>query len=203
MTKYRPIVDPTNARVGIEYPNYRVGDDGSVWSRRNRVGNRWVDGEWRELLPPVHGDGYRYVTLHPGNRSRKVAVLVCAAFCGVRARGQVCRHLNGDRADDRAANLVWGTPGENMKDRDEHGRTARGERNGFAKLTAVQVRAIKSWRGTESQTATARRFSQEDLRMRSVRRIRCGPDGDDGLHARAHQRSRGPTQSDRGCSQGP
>jgi hypothetical protein len=47
-------------------------------------------------------------------------------------------------ADDRLENLRWGTHKENMEDREKHGRTARGERNGRYKLSPEQVRDIRT-----------------------------------------------------------
>jgi hypothetical protein len=47
------------------------------------------------------------------------------AFVGAPGPGQtVTRHLNGDPADNRLANLAWGTPRENGRDTVRHGRCA-------------------------------------------------------------------------------
>jgi len=54
-----------------------------------------------------------------------------------------CRHINGNPANNRLDNLLWGTPTENAADRDLHGTTARGERNAAATLTESQAREIK------------------------------------------------------------
>jgi len=42
------------------------------------------------------------------------------------------------------AHLYWGTPGDNMRDRDERGRQAFGERIGVARLTAADVSAMRA-----------------------------------------------------------
>lgn len=43
---------------------------------------------------------------------------------------QEVRHLDGDKRNTAPSNLVWGTARENAADRERHGRTARGLRNG-------------------------------------------------------------------------
>lgn len=56
------------------------------------------------------GDGYLGVRV--GNRNRYVHRLVAEAF--LEGEGQV-DHLNGDRSDNRLANLEWVTASENSK----------------------------------------------------------------------------------------
>lgn len=65
------------------------------------------------------------VFVAPGHKRMTYSVhkLVMLAFVGPRPDGMQTRHLNGNPADNRyPENLVYGTPEENMKDRDErHG----------------------------------------------------------------------------------
>ena len=70
-------------------------------------------------------------------------VVVLTAFVGRCPDGMECRHINGNPANNRLDNLLWGTPTENAADRDLHGTTARGERNAAATLTESQAREIK------------------------------------------------------------
>lgn len=77
------------------HPGYAVSDAGRICSKR-------------KVLKPfiVKSTGYMQVNL--SNRSRHfVHRLVAAAFCA--PRGDVVNHLNGDKADNRAANLEWTT----------------------------------------------------------------------------------------------
>lgn len=53
------------------------------------------------------------------------------------------RHLDGDKSNNKDTNLKWGTAKENAADREAHGNTARGERNGFSKLTKEKVIKIR------------------------------------------------------------
>lgn len=70
-------------------------------------------------------DGYPSVKLSREGRKTHLAVhvLVITAFRGVRSEGAECRHLNGDRTDNRLENLQWGTSAENSRDMVEHGRS--------------------------------------------------------------------------------
>lgn len=90
--------------------------------------------------------GYRYFTYRQDSGKRvtgRVHLLVCEAFHGPRPARMQARHLNGDNQDNSSGNLRWGTPEENYADRDAHGTTARGERQGLAKLTELEVRQIR------------------------------------------------------------
>lgn len=81
-------------------------------------------GSPRQLAVSLDDWGYRRVSLWVNGavRSRRVHQLVCAAFHGPRPVGLQARHLNGEQLDNRADNLRWGTPRENMRDRIKHGR---------------------------------------------------------------------------------
>jgi hypothetical protein len=51
--------------------------------------------------------------------------LVAAAFIGPRPDGMEIRHLDGERFNNAAVNLCYGTPSENARDRVNHGRDAQ------------------------------------------------------------------------------
>lgn len=67
--------------------------------------------------------GYWMVQLSHANRTynRFVHQLVAAAFHGPRPEGLECRHMNGNKKDNRALNLKYGTQSENVFDRVRHG----------------------------------------------------------------------------------
>lgn len=77
------------------------------------------------LSARVHNDYLHVrVKLGLGRQTRKkmpVHQLVTTAFHGMRPDGHMTRHLNGNRFDNRSANLAWGTSKENMRDAIEHG----------------------------------------------------------------------------------
>ena len=160
------IVEKWKAVSGYEGA-YEVSDSGRVKSLSG--GHRQA----RVLSPGLPKAGYRAVMLHKdGKRVRRaVHVLVGLAFLPLKptSRHEI-RHLDGNRDNNRADNLKWGTGGDNAKDREVHGRTARGVRhgmygvalagqaNGYAKLTDNQVREIRRLAGSMSQRAIARKF---------------------------------------------
>jgi hypothetical protein len=67
--------------------------------------------------------GYIGIKLGAGNdRFRRVNRLVLEAFVGTPLPGQVCRHLDGDKTNNRVENLCWGSTRENNLDIVRHGR---------------------------------------------------------------------------------
>lgn len=84
--------------------------------------------------------------------------LVLEAAVGPCPQGMEARHLNGDREDNRASNLAWGTPQQNAEDKRRHGTVLYGSRNPMAKLTWDQVREIRAMvqAGATQRQAVAR-----------------------------------------------
>jgi protein gp37 len=120
-------------RPVVEDKNYEVSNYGSV--RRNGV----------VLAQAPHGNGYRQVAISTDGSpvSRLVHVLVLEAFVGSRPDSTIeSAHRNGDRADNRLANLRWETKEGNMADAARHG-TAGVWMKGRATLSAEQVREIR------------------------------------------------------------
>jgi len=139
---------------------YDVSNLGRVrsWRSRKRGQRREVPNPlkiWKSdwgvsvMLRLVEGD--RRTT------ARIVAWLVADAFIGPRPEGNVCRHLNDDQWDNRVENLVWGTVAANWADARRNGKAPVAERHGCAKLSAGQVRQIRSI----SKRGEARRLAQK------------------------------------------
>jgi len=138
------------------FPDYRVGDDGSVWSQK--TGNH----HWKRLRPAVRLGGRLQVILRKdgASHSRLVHHLVLEAFIGPRPPGMECAHWDGDAGNCRLSNLRWATHTDNERDKFRHGTDSRGERNARAKLTWEQVREIRTRyaTGDETQEKLAREF---------------------------------------------
>lgn len=112
-------------------PGYFVTQDGRVFSQ-----TPWRGQAFRELRQFPHKDGYLTVRVTTGNGKRKrltVHRLVALYFVGRQPspRHEV-RHIDGNKTHNHYRNLVWGTPLENARDRDVHGRTSRGMRHSEA-----------------------------------------------------------------------
>jgi hypothetical protein len=151
----------TLAKLGnaVEFlPGYWVTELGRVFS----AGTNWRGYGLRQLKAIPNSHGYlrvRVVKPYGVRTSVFVHKLVAEHFVGPRpSPAHEVRHLNGDQVDNRAKNLAWGTQQDNADDRERHGRTARGEHNGFAKLTTKQVRVIRY--------ASAMGSSQRDIARR-------------------------------------
>lgn len=119
------------------YPGYSITRDGWVLSASN-----WRGYPVRPLTRTYDLDGYATVRLrHPSGRrvGYRVHKLVADAFLGTRpSSDHQIRHLNGDKSDNRVENLCWGTALENAADRELHGNTARGLRNGAARAALAR-----------------------------------------------------------------
>lgn len=116
---------------------YRVSDQGRVYSERRR----------KFLSPRLNRGGYHFVGLCRGGKQTEHFVhrLVLLAFRGPASDDKsVCRHLNGNPADNRLSNLTYGTQAENYADSIEHGTAfiPQGERNGRAKLSRTDALGI-------------------------------------------------------------
>lgn len=127
------------------FPGYAIDSMGVVWCRRKR-GPHGGFGKWRKINPSPNNKGYLYVTCSiDGERKRfYVHTLVLTAFIGPRPTGKKSRHLDGNQKRNWVSNLAWGTQVENEADKLLHGRRARGERNGTAKLRNGQIKSIRA-----------------------------------------------------------
>jgi hypothetical protein len=148
---------------------YEVSDQGRVrsLSRYVTIGNgnkRWYEGR---ILDGDYGDKYRRLSL--GNKLVRVHVAVLEAFVGLRPKGYVARHLNGNALDNRLCNLAWGTCKENAQDAMEHGTTTKGSRSGTAKLTEEDVVKIKNLLGKCKQRAIAKMFNVSEITIHDIK----------------------------------
>jgi hypothetical protein len=69
--------------------------------------------------------------------------VVLLAFVGARPAGMQCRHLDGNKLNNRLENLRWGTAKENASDSCRHGTLRTGSRQSQAKLTESSVLDIR------------------------------------------------------------
>lgn len=130
------------------FTNFRVDASGGVWSFTGWRGESMEFGF--RLTPTKDRYGYLKVRLSDGKRRYKIAVhrLVAFAFHGPPpTNDHEVRHLNGDRTDNRAANLAWGTRAENAADRETHGRTSRGESHSEAIRAGIPNALTEEQRG--------------------------------------------------------
>jgi len=92
------------------FDRYYVSDQGDIYSMKS--------GELKKLRPRINNYGYGRLLLDDGGRKYKeylVHRLVAEAFCPKLVGKEVVNHINGIKTDNRAANLEWCTPKENVE----------------------------------------------------------------------------------------
>lgn len=122
---------------------YEVSNAGRVRSldRIDRLGRK----RRGRIIRGGDSKGYRNVLLSKDGTAFAVTVHRLVAHAFLAGHGNEIRHLNGDRTNNRADNLAWGTAKDNANDRQQHGRTARGEKIGRARFSAELVRRVRAY----------------------------------------------------------
>jgi hypothetical protein len=159
-----PVENGESTYVHPEFPRYRITTNGRLYSLRAK----------RFLKPIAMGNyqGFQLVDANGSLKKRYLHRLVLEAVIGPCPAGMEARHLNGDRYDNRADNLAWGTHQENVDDKRRHGTTLHGSRNPMAKLTEVQADEIRRMVADgHQQREAAARFNVSPMTVsRIVRR---------------------------------
>lgn len=154
---------PSDSIAVVEYrllpgaPQYRIGSDGSVWTRFKKTGQSCFDlsGEWKRLAvykvkpqrKSVPKGCYLTVALsrERGKSKRaQVHALVLEAFIGPRPDGMEGCHNDGNPSNCAISNLRWDTRKANSADRRLHGTDCCGEQHPLAKLNYEAVADIKA-----------------------------------------------------------
>ena len=135
-----------------EYPGYRFGSDGSVWSKWKKGPKKEGFSKFKEtwtLLKQIdNSGGYFIVNLHHKSgsikRSIPIHVLILSAFVSAKPHSRLegC-HNNGNRHDNRKYNLRWDSRQGNARDAIKHGTIRRGNQIQTCKLTPQDVLKIR------------------------------------------------------------
>lgn len=152
-----------SARVIPSHTTYAATTEGDIYSRKT--------GGWKKLRLTIGEDGYYrlYSQDETGRIAALVNRLVLEAFCGYCPDGMECRHLDGNKTNNRLENLAWGTHQQNINDKTRHGTILKGEQVGNSKLTETEVRDILATPQSVSSHVLAKRFN---VNARHIRRIR-------------------------------
>jgi hypothetical protein len=148
---------------------YEVSDTGLVRSADMVVrakGDARAVRCGRVLTPVLKRNGYLAVTLTAGGARRQECVhrLVAQAFLGAPPlRTPQVLHCDGDKTNNRANNLRWGTPADNAEDTQKHGRQRRGESHPQSKLSVEDVMVIRRSPSTASVLAKLFGISREHV----------------------------------------
>lgn len=159
-----------------ELPSYQASSLGKIRRLETTYTDQW--GNSRTLPGSVlntwkDSDCYPIVRVtRPDKRrvTRTVHGLVIRAFHGPKPSRKQARHLDGNRENNAAANLVWGTAQENHDDKRLHGTQAKGESIHCGKLDEAAVRDIRRrvilW--GEKQAKLAREYGVNNHTVRLI-----------------------------------
>lgn len=128
------------------FPDYDFHEDGFVISKVSKV---------PRILKPIKMGAYVGLQLKRADGLSEKAYLhrlICEAFNGPCPPEMECRHLDGDKTNNAASNLKWGTRTENENDKKNHGTMPVGGKNPMAKLTDEAVVAMRRHRETTSES---------------------------------------------------
>lgn len=158
--------------------SYRLRRHGSPLGGRTTPGE--ADRFLREVVFGFTGDecliwpyarnsaGYGHLSL--GGRNHLVHRLACEERNGPAPSPSAHAAHSCGKGHEGCCNprhVRWATPSDNLRDRDTHGTTPRGERHYLAKLTADDVRAIRQ--STESRATLARYHGVDPANITAVR----------------------------------
>lgn len=169
MAETNPIV---TYRAIPGYPDYRAGDDGSVWSSSPGLGNRYAGKGWR-LLKNRRGNYLSVALCRDGKATTKeIHRLVLESFVGpCPPRMEAC-HNNGNRHDNRLCNLRWDTRKNNHADKKSHGTHLWGSGIATSKLSMERAAELKA-RAVAGEPAKSLAV-EFGISARQIRAIRSG-----------------------------
>ena len=151
---------PVEWRNAVGAPGYRVSNTGLVTGPKGFV-----------LKQQSNLKGYAILSIHvgPARVNVRVASMVAEAFIGPRPEGLHVAHLNGQKTDNRAENLAYVTPHENILHKYAHGTIQHGERAANHVLTTDQVIAIRACKLSDSQQAAIYGVSRHTIQKARTR----------------------------------
>ncbi len=137
------------------YPGYKVGNDGTVWSAfktKCQFGTKW---KLKKQRRDRKNGRYLVVTISTKKKQVRhlVHCLVLTSFIGPRPHGmQACHFPDICGKNNNLCNLRWDTVKGNHADKMIHGTHQTGESHGSSKLTEAKVaEALRRYAGGESQ----------------------------------------------------
>jgi len=125
------------------FPDYIITPMGEIFAKpRLRPHGKFHRG--RRIKPQICSGYYRIgLYLNLKRTFHYIHELVLTSFIGPCPKNLQCRHLDGNRLNNKLDNLKWGTAKENAEDRIIHGHVAEGDKNGNVKLNPNKVRVIR------------------------------------------------------------
>jgi hypothetical protein len=153
---------------------YEVSDQGNVRSlNRHRTDSlgRSFKMKGKMMKQSDNGKGYRILGLSVGSKVTYCYVhrLVARAFIGMPPEGCDVCHNNGDKADNRLANLRYDSRSNNHLDKVQHGTMRQGSKHHWSRLNEGQVVEIQDLlMAGVSQAEIARRYGVTPIVIFSI-----------------------------------
>ena len=119
------------------FEKYAIDENGNVFSYYRK--------KQKSIFISYHG--YEMVTLSINKKQKNYAIhyLMAITYVGEKPTPtHQVMHLDGNKRNNKASNLKWGTGRENHLEKKNHGTFQEGEKHGMHKLTAEQVLEIKA-----------------------------------------------------------
>lgn len=132
---YSIAVSSPIAKNNFKYPKFSKEDiKNEIWKPVIGYGGRYQVSNIGRILHTKYGhknptkvDNHLAVSLSKNGESKLFYVhrLVLDAFVSKRPQNSECRHLDGNGANNRVDNLIWGSAKENSQDRIDHGASTK------------------------------------------------------------------------------
>lgn len=155
------------------FPNYEASSLG----RLKRTTDRTCGKTGTILRQADCGNGYLVVTPSVDGKKKQIGVhrLIALAFHPKPIGRDVVNHINSTPKDNRAANLEWVTPSENVRHSYKTGRNSRaGELNNRSKLTWDKVSRIRVLLRADMRLSYVRIGKMFDVSGGTIGRIERG-----------------------------
>lgn len=155
---------------------YSVFEDGTIVSNERIVPVRGQEAriKRRSTMVPCVRSRYLYVVLAKKHRkyvSWSVHELVCTLFHGKKPGPKhEVNHKDGNKFNNRADNLEWGTRNHNQNHAANNGLKPVGIRSHLHKLTEAQVHEARALRGIEFQRSIGERFGVSQTCISKIQR---------------------------------
>lgn len=133
---------PKGAREVPNCPGYCATPDGRLFSRWRGGSHRRLVNVWKRQKGTLNIKRTSVSTSINGSPVYLGRVIL-ETFVGPAPKGMECCHNDGDCTNNAANNLRWDTRKGNVADTIAHGRTLKGEKSHFAKLTDAKVNRIR------------------------------------------------------------
>lgn len=150
-----------NVRLIPGFTHYFASKQGRVYT--NMVTSHNPTGELKEMpIRDLWEDGCPRVNLTVGKGTRKlmkVSRLIATTFIPNPHSLPCVLHRDDNPKNNNLKNLFWGTQRDNMEDKVNKGRQARGTSHGRCKLTKEDCNRIKSLANTTTKAALAKEYN--------------------------------------------